>query len=150
MWHCYGDIYKNQFTHNNETTERDNYNGLSTWLKTYWASCDSGPSFTELCNISASLGTLRYAEKNRWVDGKWWALLLNSSSMSLLHKRQGRVLLLGCTATFMKSQLVSNMEHPVLIVIKLIGNFRWKGQLCGMKKADIDVLDIFFKPALDS
>ena len=65
---------------------------------------------TELRPVCVSPWVHRHLDKSRWATGKSWVSVLNISFMSLLHKMQGRVLLLGHTATvtFVKYQLISN------------------------------------------
>lgn len=72
---------------------------------------------TELGPVCTSPWVQSHPEKSWWANGKSWVSVLNFSLMSLLHKMQGRVLLLGYTATvtFVKSQLISNTSSSSYI-----------------------------------
>lgn len=115
---------------------------------------------TELGPICISLWAHGHPQKSRRANGKSWVLVLNISFMSLLHKMQGRIFVLGytATATFVKSQLISNSSSSSCVEKKQqkIGgyqytvststwDFRWEGQLQGMKKVETDLLNQLWK-----
>ena len=72
---------------------------------------------TELGLVCISPWVHGHPDKSWWTNGKSWVSVLNVSFMSLLHKMQGRVLLLGYTATvtFVKSQLISKTSSSSYI-----------------------------------
>lgn len=115
---------------------------------------------TELGHICISPWAHGHPQKSHRANGKSLVSVLNISFMPLLHKMRGRISVLGYTATvtFVKSQLISNTSSSSYIekkqqkiggyqytVSKSTWDFRWEGQLQGMKKVETDILNQLWK-----